>query len=164
MKTIKAWLFPLFCFVAGYFFNSTVEWVRTFDTATVKECEIPTGVYKAFIEIHSPSFNEVNKVLMYRVRAAGVIVSPMTFFGGTSIGRRLSKDSFVLYKAKQGKLVAIALKDRANHILASYDFSTGETWPRKAYAESIHHAQKRGERMLSILQKAYPSKPFKLGN
>ena len=138
----------------GYFLNEGVRFFREFETRDVKLCTLEAGVHDVYIDIYTPSFNEVSQSLMYQVRTGKTVESPIWQMTVVEMGRKIDCEDFALLTAKNGKLVAVVFSAEPKSILAMYDFSTGETWPRPAYSEDFTSTRGRGEKLLEHLKQA----------
>jgi hypothetical protein len=162
MKRIKTFALVLLLLAGGYLLNDLVRLVREFDTSYHTLCTLQTGVYDAYIDICSPTWNEVSTALMYRVRAGGQVESPLSFMTTVGIERRIRQDDFSILTAKDGALVAVVLREKPDSVLAMYDFSTGETWPKPGYSEGFTSTRARGERMLEFFRQSKSNRNLSL--
>lgn len=150
--------------VAGYFLNDAVRFLRRLEPSYHRVCTLDAGIYGAGIDIYTPGFNEGSKVLLYRVRTGGRrIESPMHTMCVVDVDREFGQEDFAVLQAKGGKLVAVVLRRNPKRVLAMYDFSTGQSWPRSPYAAEESWVRSQGEQLLAILKKETGNDSLSLG-
>ncbi len=148
MKILSILLTLFTGFILGYFANS--DFIKN---DKLELCRIETGVGDAYIQISTDSFQEFNQSIYCSVKISDdYVVMPTTFCGGTKLGRKISKDDFIIKKAKQNELVAISFKENPEDYLCIYDFTTGEKWPWRASCESSESYKIRGDKLKLVLK------------
>lgn len=167
MKILKKIILAIIFIAIGYFSNDAIRFAREFHYAHYKVCTLDTGLYLAYIDIYSDYFIDTScQPLYYEVRTAEDIVeSPMCYMCcAEQYDKKLGLEDFSLLKAKDGNLVAVVLKKSPDNVLAIYDFSTNETWPRMAYAENFDSKHEGGKALLDLLKKSTGNQNLILGS
>jgi len=162
MKKIRFIAVAVALIALGYFLRDAVDFVTNLEDGKVELCTIPTPIYDAEIAIFTDSFQEVSQSLYYEIRTGSETRVPMAFFGGTSIGLKIKRDSFIVISGKD--LVGVALASDPDSVLIMHDFVTDETWPKAGYSEHFSSTRQRGERLLHRLKKETSTTDLKLGD
>lgn len=109
------------------------------------------------VEILQETEWEHSPMLFYTVRERGSVRVPRTFFDTTG-----DEDLQIIESGKG--VVGFVLRSAPSDVVILFDQATGESWPRKLGNESTEAALNRGERMLLVLQAAFPRREFVLKN
>ena len=87
----------------GYFLHGVLDFVTQSD-GKVKLCALSTPIYDAEIVIYTDWFQEIGQTMYYEVHAGGQVQVPMAYFGGTEIGKLVTKDSFTVFRQRRKRL------------------------------------------------------------
>ena len=101
--------------------------------------------------------------MYYEVHAGEQVRVPMAYFGGTEIGKSITRDSFTVLGKEESDLVGVAFAWDPKSILILHNFSTGETWPKAGYTEHFSSTHDRGKRLLDRLRQESEMPDLQLG-
>lgn len=111
----------------------------------------------AGITIETDRWGGEGSPVYYRITEDGQTVVPLTFFD--TLGSTPPRYSTLT----DGRfLIGVFDEHEPGLLLVMHDFATGETWPRRSYADTGQYAEKRGRHMLSVLQAANPTTKLSL--
>jgi hypothetical protein len=103
---------------------------------------------------------EIARPYCYEVYRGDNIVVPRTF-----LGAGLDSDlSFQLVTSTDRRLVALIETHSPDVVLALFDLSTAETWPRSSDNDQPTSTHQRGVSLLSRLQLSHPATTFVLSH
>ena len=109
------------------------------------------------IVIETKRLGGASRPLYYRVVEDGVTVVPATYFD--TLGDVTPRYTTV---SDGAFLFGVIDEHEPNLMLLMHDFSTGETWPRRALADDGSIATARGKKMIAALHKAHPNTSYSL--
>lgn len=109
------------------------------------------------VEILRETEWEHSPILFYTVRESGSVRVPRTFFDTAG------DEELQMIDSDKG-VVGFVLTSAPSDVVILFDQTTGESWPQTLGEESTEAALSRGERMLLVLQAAFPRREFVLKN
>lgn len=116
-------------------------------------CSIPIGSGEDRMNIFTDNLQEIHQALYYEIRTRGKLRAPLTFFDGVPMDEKITDESFVMIKSKDGDLVGIAMEWNLRKILIIHEISSGKTWPSSGYSDEASVARERGEAWIKRLRR-----------
>jgi len=105
---------------------------------------------------------EATQGIYCEVCKSGEIICKRTYIGGTLSD--ISGLAFNLVEVQNGAIVALVEATCPQVVLAIFDFSNSECWPRAREEESWKETLERGERLISVLRKETEEIGYVLSN